>query len=273
MRQMQYMQFKIKAITEILNSFAPISLNNMKEVKLMNRIDTKYLVTLDVLIEILKRSHSLYYVQTSEDNSRIAQYHTIYLDTKDKTMFICHETGRKVREKIRMRTYLDTHDTFLEIKDKNNHGRTKKRRIVIPDMAGIKENEEAERFLNEKAKYRLTSLTPHLENEFERITLVNKGMTERLTIDLNLRYHNYDNDKKGSLENIAIIELKRDGLSSSPMKQIFMEMHIHEGGFSKYCICSSLSNIELRQNNFKEKIHHILKMNGDAGVGYNTKLK
>ena len=259
---------QIKEITDILNSFEPISLENMKEVKLMNRIDTKYLVTLDVLIEILKRSNSLYFVQTSEDNSRMAQYHTIYLDTKDKAMFVCHETGRKVREKIRMRTYLDTNDTFLEIKDKNNHGRTKKRRIVIPDMYGIKENSDAEKFLSEKAKYKLDILYPHLENEFNRITLVNKDKTERLTIDLELGYHNFESENRGKLSQIAIIELKRDGLSFSPMKQIFMEMQIHEGGFSKYCICSALSNPNLRQNNFKERIHRVLKMNGNKGVGY-----
>lgn len=259
---------QIKIITDILNTFEPISLANMKEVKLMNRIDTKYIVTLDVLIEILKRSHTLYFVQTGEDNSRMAQYHTIYLDTDDKAMFVRHETGRKVREKIRMRTYLDTNDTFLEIKDKNNHGRTKKRRIVIPNMEGIMGNEDAERFLSEKAKYQLNMLHPHLENEFSRITLVNKSKTERLTIDLNLGYHNFENNNIGNLNQIAIIELKRDGLTHSPMKQIFLEMHIHEGGFSKYCICSSLSNPGLRQNNFKERIHRVLKMNGDKGVGY-----
>ena len=264
---------KAEEIITILNTFSPISLDEMKSVKLMNRIDTKYVVSLETLAKILSRANELYYVQTNKENERIAAYHTIYLDTADKQMFTTHETGRKVREKIRMRTYLDTHDTFLEIKDKNNHGRTKKRRIVIPSMEDIGINEEAERFLDEKANYSLASLIPHLENRFERITLVNKGMTERLTIDLNLRYHNLNNDNKGSLENIAIIELKRDGQSSSPMKQIFLEMHIHEGGFSKYCICSSLSNSDLRQNNFKERIHHVLKMNGDSGVGYNTKLK
>lgn len=41
-------------------------------------------------------------------------------------MYRMHHCGKKVREKIRVRTYLDTNDTFLEIKNKNNHGRTKK---------------------------------------------------------------------------------------------------------------------------------------------------
>jgi hypothetical protein len=258
----------VDEIKSILSKFEPISLDNMKEVKLMNRIDTKYIVTLEVLIEILQKSHSLYYVQTSEDNSRMAQYHTIYLDTVDKAMFVCHETGRKVREKIRMRTYLDTNDTFLEIKDKNNHGRTKKRRIVIPDMNGVKENADAAKFLSEKAKYNLGILYPHLENRFNRITLVNKDKTERLTIDLELGYHNFESGNRGQLNKIAIIELKRSGLSYSPMKQIFMEMQVRENGFSKYCICSALSNPTLRQNNFKERIHHVLKMNGDKGIGY-----
>ncbi len=262
------MQKELECISLQLNSFVPISLEEMRGVKLMNRTDSKYVVKLDTLICILERCADLYYVQANKNNERMASYHTVYLDTEDKRMFISHVTERDVREKIRMRTYIDTHDTFLEIKDKDNHGRTRKCRIVIPGMEGIGENTGAKRFLNEKAMFSLDALSPHLENEFDRITLVNKGMTERLTIDLNLRYHNLENGRRGQLGNIAIIELKRDGLSVSPMKQLLMEMHIHEEGFSKYCICSSLSNPGLRQNNLKTKIHHVLKMNGEKGAGY-----
>ena len=54
----------------------------------------------------------------------------LYFDTDDYEMYRMHHAGRTVREKIRVRTYLDSLDTFLEVKNKNNHGRTKKKRIT-----------------------------------------------------------------------------------------------------------------------------------------------
>lgn len=244
----------------LLQSFVPISLSDSIVVKLMNRVDTKYIITVNTLEEILKRSSQDYYIQTNTVGERIASYHTVYLDTEDKVMYTLHETGHKVREKIRIRTYKDTSETFLEIKDKNNHGRTKKIRMEIPKIDMLSDNPKAEHFLHSKAKFKLRNLKPHIENEFSRITLVSKTKTERLTIDLNLRFHNFDNDQSISLSHIAIIELKRDGLSHSPMKQLLLEMQIREGGFSKYCIGCAMTNSELRQNNLKERIHQILKL-------------
>ncbi len=42
-------------------------------------------------------------------------YHTIYLDTPDRDMYVTHQNGRIVREKIRIRTYINS-DHFLEVK-------------------------------------------------------------------------------------------------------------------------------------------------------------
>ncbi|WP_374693471.1 VTC domain-containing protein [Bacteroides thetaiotaomicron] len=39
-------------------------------------------------------------------------YHTIYLDTPDRDMYVTHQNGRIVREKIRIRTYINSDLTF-----------------------------------------------------------------------------------------------------------------------------------------------------------------
>ncbi|MCQ2238178.1 MAG: polyphosphate polymerase domain-containing protein [Bacteroidaceae bacterium] len=226
----------------------------MKEVKLMNRTDTKYVVPLATLVDILKRSSDLYFVQTNTDGERMAAYHTIYMDTIDMHMYTIHETGRKTRQKIRMRTYLDTGETFLELKKKNNHGRTKKKRIVIPSINNVQENYEATDFLSSKSNYDMEQLIPTLENRFNRITLVNKSRTERLTIDTGLKFHNLRNNNTTDCDHIAIIELKRDGLSFSPMKDLLIRMHVHTMGFSKYCIGCAMTDRNLRQNNLKQKL-------------------
>lgn len=246
-------------LNNILNQYANISLADMKDVRLMHRQDTKYLIQTSMLPKVLGAASKDYYVQENSLNERIASYHTMYLDTPNKLMYILHETGRSTREKIRMRTYMDTKETFLELKLKNNHGRTTKKRIIIPDMESLFNNEEAASFVHEKSSFELEGIAPHIENRFNRITLVNKAKTERLTIDFNLWFHNLENGRELTLNNVVIIELKRNGLTFSPMKQMLLEMGIREGGFSKYCIGCAMTDASLRRNNLKVKINRINK--------------
>lgn len=263
-------------IIQALEAFAPIGLDQMKSVKLMNRTDTKYVVRLPKLVELLVASKDDYYVQTNGEGERIAGYHSVYLDTPDHQMYTRHEVGHKPRQKVRMRTYLDTQETFLEIKHKNNQGRTGKKRLhmemgnddleaneLVPKvLAKLGEKPLFTRVEGELEPGALTeeTLLSVMENYFDRITLVNRGMTERLTIDLNLRFHNFETGLDSAMDQLAIIELKRDGHAPSPMHDTLIKMHVHPGGFSKYCIGSTLTNPSLRNNNFKEKIQWIKKL-------------
>ena len=248
-------------IDSIIKQYDTVSLEDMKNVRLMNRIDTKYLVCIENIISILDRSQKDYSVQ-EVDGERNIPYHTIYYDTLDNRMYLAHQNGRKTREKIRMRTYVSSGLSFLEIKNKNNRGRTDKKRIKIDPDSDYMHSEETRCFLNKHAWFEPDDLVPRLENWFSRITLVNRGMTERLTIDSGLRFHNFSNDCGNALEGIAVVELKRDGRTPSPMHDLLIRMHIHEMGFSKYCIGCALTDPTLKQNLFKENVRHVLKLNG-----------
>ena len=252
-------------IQDELQRFEPIGLEQMKGVKLMNRIDTKYVIPIAQLAPLLRIAAPDYYVQCT-DGKRTASYHTIYLDTADHRMYNLHQSGRKVRQKIRIREYEDTHNTFLEVKNKNNHGRTKKKRIEVPGCT-VEANtclqtlpQESSAFIAEKSWFKLSDLKPHVENRFERITLVNRAFTERLTIDLGVSFHNDENTRDADIAHLVIIELKRDGATFSPMYNLLVRLHIHPGGFSKYCIGCALTNPQLRRNNLKEKLHRIERL-------------
>ena len=252
-------------ISRELERFDPIGLDQMKEVKLMNRIDTKYVIPIAQLVPLLRIAAPDYYVQCT-DGKRLAGYHTIYLDTADHRMYNLHQAGRLVRQKIRIREYLDTHNVFLEVKRKNNHGRTKKKRIETPtctvqtDQCMQTLPAEAAPFIADKSWFKLDQLAPHVENTFQRITLVNRAFTERLTIDLGVAFHNTETDLHADISHLVIIELKRDGATYSPMYNLLLRMHIHPGGFSKYCIGCALTNKDLRHNNLKEKMHRIERL-------------
>ena len=64
-----------------------------------------------------------------------------------------------------------------------------------------------------------------------------------------------------TLPGIAIVELKRDGRTPSPMHDLFIRTHVHTMSFSKYCVGCALTDPALKQNRFKERIRWVLKMN------------
>jgi len=241
----------------------------MESVKLMNRIDTKYAVPRTVLPSLLEAAREDYFVQEI-DGKRIATYDTMYYDTESLDMYVRHHDRQLVRQKIRVRQYVDSNLTFLEIKRKNNKGRTKKKRISVPGFAitgetfgeGKRSMWSVEDFIAAKSRYEWAELSPHLWTKFHRITLVNKAKTERLTIDMDLVWDNVVSGEKKTFEELVIIELKRDGRGGTGygLREILQSMRIHPLKISKYCIGTALTTPGIKKNRFKGKIRKIEKM-------------
>ena len=246
-------------ILEIVNAMPPITLDEMKDVKLMNRVDTKFLVTSNELIAILKGIHDHYYAQEVEGN-RLSPYSTVYYDTPDLKMYTIHHDRHLVRDKVRVRTYVDSHLTFCEVKHKNNKGRTKKKRIEVKPGTDVTKDPEAVSFLTEKQPYPVENLSPHLETAFDRFTLVNFEKTERLTIDCNLHFGNFVSGTTASMDPLVIMELKQDGRARSLLKEVLFDLRIKPYKISKYCIGTALTRPEVKQNRFKKKIRRINKL-------------
>ena len=248
------------SIAESALLLPPITLQEMSGIKLMNRTDTKFVATIVQLQQFMLAVQGKYYIQEI-NGKRIAGYHTTYFDTEDYQMYRMHHCGRIVREKIRVRTYLESDDTFFEIKNKNNHGRTKKKRVSIEALESIgRELNTIQPLMEKHAWYSIDEITPVIENWFSRITLVNYAKIERLTIDFDLRFHHLKSNSRDALQRVAIIELKRDGNVPSPALDILRELRITRSGFSKYCIGSALTNKALARNNFKERLTMIHKL-------------
>lgn len=242
-----------------------ISLDEMDSIKLMNRVDTKFVTDGDALVRVLDSAADQGYRVCLIEKHPVTAYYSVYYDTPDLFMYTAHETGRKTRQKVRVRTYLISGDTYLEIKRKQNNGRTKKKRIPLPleermDFAG---DLTAAAFLEEKSWFKAADIAPECTTEFDRITLVNAAKTERLTIDTNLRFHNFRSGRDASLKNAVIIELKQDGRMPSQMKGILLEHRIHPLRISKYCMGVMLTDPQARSNRFKEKLRMVEKIIND----------
>ena len=240
----------------LISDFSPITLDEMDDVKLMSRTDTKFAFNANKLPLLLKKLIPFYRVLTI-DGKLIHEYKSLYYDTDDRKFYIDHHNQRVNRNKIRFREYVESGLTFLEIKLKNNKKRTIKKRMKV-DAITRELSEEHKKYIKKIIGKKLEVNAKQWIN-FSRITLVHKTQKERLTIDINLTF---ENEKiSGDLKQIVIAEVKQEKMSrSSDFMKIAKEMYILSIRLSKYCMSTLYLNPDIKQNRFKEKLLFINKL-------------
>lgn len=244
-----------------LQSYLPITLEEMDTVKLMNRTDTKFLISEDQLDQILSKA-GLFYRAVEIGGEKITPYSTIYFDTSDAEMYTMHHNGKLNRCKIRTRSYLNSGISFLEIKLKNNKGRTSKKRIEIDQhqFQTMSFGEKECAFLEARTGYNADGLAPQVQNRFWRITLVDKSMTERVTIDFGLQFITVEDSVTKMIDGLVIVEMKQDGACKSKFREYLNELSVLPGSMSKYCLGMALLHPEVKNNRFKTKLRKINKI-------------
>ncbi len=231
----------------------------MDEVKLMNRSDTKFVFHANLLQKILPLLQVGYRILETE-GTRISSYHSLYFDTKDFLFYHQHHNGKKNRNKVRFREYLDSGLCFLEVKNKTNKGKTIKKRMRV-DKIQEKLSGKLQSFVDNIIGEGHQLFLSH-QNNFKRITLVHKKNKERLTIDIGLRFKN--NSVDGAIKDVVIAEVKQEKISrSSDFIQIIKNHGIRPFRISKYCMATSVLYTQLKNNNFKPKFLHLKKLKND----------
>ena len=235
-------------INPTLHSFKRLSLADIESVSLLNRTDHKYCLhrsALPAILELLKPDHAILDIE----GQTIFSYENTYFDTEKNQMYLDHQNEKGNRYKIRLRRYVQTQSNFLEIKLKTNKGRTIKRRIERDSFSPVFNRQELD-FIQHFSPFQGTELTPRIQNNFERITLIDKELTDRITIDLFPGFES--SERKIALKNLVIIEVKQNkNNNSSRINEILKAERIPEQGFSKYCIGLSLLDENIKKNNFK----------------------
>lgn len=246
----------MNVIPNILTSFEPISLPELDQVQLLDRTDTKYIFHIDQLRDILTQSQNEYKVLTIE-GKQYGHYETRYLDTPDYSLYTNHHNGRCNRYKVRFRTYLDSGQSFFEIKFKSNKGRTVKSRMRLRETQHSL-SRETSGFLENKTDLKADLLAEAIQINYNRITLVNKSLTERLTIDFDMTYR-IDREKH-SLPNLVIAEVKQQRNGRSPFRTLMQEEHIQSLSISKYCLGIASFVPDVKTNSFKSKLLYVNKL-------------
>ena len=247
-------------VNHILSNFEPISLDEIGDYRLMNRIDTKFIFHREKLIDVLKSLVEYYFV-LEINNQRASKYESLYYDTEDFRFYKNHHNKKDHRLKIRKRSYVESDSHFLEVKEKRK-GRTVKSRIPIRESNEVLDGEKCS-FL-ENYFENTASLEPKLKNYYNRITLISKNKKERLTLDLSLGFE--WRKTKENLEQVVIAELKQERIDhSSVFFNVMKEFNIRPYRISKYCIGTLLihGKEKVKYNRFKEKILTLRKIQND----------
>lgn len=243
-----------------LSNFIPISLEEMDHVKLLDRIDTKYIIHEDKLQEYLAAVATQYSLLMISGKS-LHHYETLYFDTPGFHLYQMHQNGKRNRYKLRCRKYVDSGISFFEVKSKTNTCRTIKSRIQVENIPETL-NEPLNQYISEHTPDVYHYYVPTLRVFFDRITLVNKQANERLTLDLNLRYTSNGFEKK--IQKIVIVEVKQEKHSVSPFRELMKIKRQPQNYMSKYCLGITYLNKGLKMNHFKQKISALNKLGYDT---------
>ena len=249
-------QMSVLNIKNLLNSFDSIGLKDIDDVKLMDRVDTKFSFNFQNLETFLNSLSEDYNLLVIEGNA-VSKYNSLYYDDETFTAFNDHQRKKPNRFKVRFRKYVYSDIQFLEVKHKVN-GRTVKTRIPSESIPS-EMNQKQEDFVHETGIQ--GDLVPSLQNKFKRITLIHKNKSERVTLDFDISFK--WNEKKIELNDIVIAELKQ---SKADRNSIFFKLMkkniIRPMKLSKYCIGMILTHEKenIKYNRFKKKLLFIKKI-------------
>ena len=242
-------------IKTVIAQFRKVSLPDLDKVELMNRIDLKFCFHFNQachVFESIKDNYSVLEI----DGQSIFSYYNTYFDTSDNQMYLNHHNGKLNRYKIRVRRYNQTNNCFLEIKFKNNKGRTIKKRVERLGFDAPFDASELD-FISKLTPFSGDQLSPKIINTFNRITLVNNSFTERVTIDFAPGFKN--GEQEITLHNLVIVEIKQNRANETAhLTQTLRNLKVSKQGFSKYCIGRSLTE-DIKKNNFKPLLLKISK--------------
>lgn len=251
-----------------LGRFDVISLEDLKksEASLLNRKERKFLMTRDQFTDLLSRLDDSYQLLEVE-NAVMSGYSTEYYDDDSFLTYLQHHNGKANRHKLRVRHYRSSDETYLEVKEKLNTGRTVKTRVQMDEYTGpsVLTDPDVETFLASDFPYDYRTFHPVLTTDYTRITLVSRDHPERMTFDLGLTFHT--NTRSYAFPEVVVGEIKHNcPLRESPAGAVLHEMGIRDTSFSKYCMGVSLIYCRMKHNRFKPNLLLLEKLSAPGAA-------
>ena len=232
--------------TTSVADFEPITLADLnQEHSLMSRVDRKYVLTqvqASALLAALPDNTQILDIA----GDRAFDYRSVYFDTDDMESFLLSARGRRRRWKVRTRHYVDSGDSFLEVKTAERFLTTKDRRIHADadqlddlDLAWVRSTLKS-RGITELPRY----LNPVLETRYRRTTLALGD--SRITLDMGLTW-SQPNEKGITPADLVVIETKSPG-GAGDVDRLLWRSGIRPAKLSKYGTGAAVIFPELPRN-------------------------
>jgi hypothetical protein len=153
---------------------------------LQKRLDTKFVLNESALDDVWQGLEGHYALMVAGSRPS-AEYQNVYFDTPQYLSLRAHHRGQRPRFKVRIRHHVDRAQSFLEIKEKRNTGRTLKHRKPIEFMQETLGPDD-HGFIRAHAPVVPEELVQSMRIAFQRVSLVGIHTDERLTIDTALTF-------------------------------------------------------------------------------------
>ena len=185
---------------------------------LQTRRDRKYILSQDIATELVAWLASMDSREGARvleiDGNRSSLYDSIYLDTPEMTCYRMAVQKNRRRFKVRRRTYMDSGQSFLEVKTKSASAQTVKDRV---EWDALGTEQRASEFIGECLASRVDADTLHLEpalrTRYRRTTIHLAASNMRLTIDQDLTWIAADGSATAHSDAV-IVETKSPGHAS-----------------------------------------------------------
>ncbi|MCU0956959.1 MAG: polyphosphate polymerase domain-containing protein [Hydrogenophaga sp.] len=256
----------MNGIDALLHRFPSISLRDLNaRAGLMTRRDNKYLLSEAQLATLLQAMRDDFEV-LEIGGLRQFRYTSIYLDTDDLHCFRDHNQSRRHRLKLRFRHYLESQESYFELKVKDRFDRTRKYRYPV-DPARLAQPEltpELRDFLIRKLSEHAVRLADRpyqhrIEVGYQRSTLVHRHETVRITLDNHLRFAGPSGQYRAA-EGLWIAEIKSEHGRSSVDRLMLQQGIRPVPRCSKYCVGLSLTDTVNRVSRFTPTVNRIRRM-------------
>ena len=244
------MQFNSKPLTQAVQALIPVTLMQLDEAQLHDRQESKVVLRSDGVPDALKRLADDYFI-LEHDRERVQSYCNEYFDTRELSNYHEHHNQKGQRRKLRYRTYVNSDITYFEVKN-NVRGRTVKarRRSERPNNKLLAKDAV---FFYKQTGCRPSAYVPSLRVDYQRILLVKHDFSERVTIDIDLRF----TSAQGSVHipQLSICEFKQPKLDRRSPAMIALDRRPQN--FSKYCMGLASCDHTLRRNRFKKVFRNL----------------
>lgn len=253
-RSLQLTASRSKAVLHsVATGKTPVSLDEVMEAAdLQTRLEKKYLLTPEEFVRLAGELQDFRVLEI--DGRRLFGYESVYFDSPDLVTFRDHRQGRRLRYKIRTRTYLDSGETLFEVKLKGGRGQTVKLRLPYQFEDRAQVNEAAHDFLTcallEHYDATAPELTPSLTTRYSRATFVDLDDGARLTCDIDLACTGQGDTTQGPDQ--ILVESKSTG--GGRADEVLASLGVRPVSVSKYCIGIALTRPELPANKWNRML-------------------